>query len=442
MSRRGKIRLASYVIAVMLVLAAAVAACHVGAGTYTTQLDAQSSRAFGEAFSAAQRLERTLDACAFAADAPMQSALCTQLYSDANCFETALSSLPIQLDALEEISRHAAIMGDYAYLLSRVTAEGNPLSAETLSQLTIFSESIHLLTKGLSDLQQAYEQGDLVMEQRRRLTDSFDNLAEEVQKTVTTIDQSFHDLAASFPATEPFAYDGRFGAQEQRAAMLAGKAMVSQEEAIAIAADFSLCAPGDLQPLDCTEGEIPCWRSSIQKDAAVIAVTMQGGEVLSWISDCAEPGAADSDEVELIAQTFLEQHGYSDMERIESVPGGSTVSMTFVPVAEDVLCLPDRVTIKICPSTGKVTAFDASGYLKHHRARSFPDTAHTWTPPDSLTAETQRKVVILSPGGQERYCTEYLCRTQNGNAVRIAVNAETGLQEQILLGESRVQPTD
>ena len=75
MSRRGTIRVISYTAALVISLSAAIAACHVGAGGYTIRLDAQSARAFGEAFSAVSRLQRSLDACAYATDAPMQSAL-------------------------------------------------------------------------------------------------------------------------------------------------------------------------------------------------------------------------------------------------------------------------------------------------------------------------------------------------------------------------------
>ena len=89
LSRKGNVRLVSYTAAVLIVLVAAVAACHVGAGEYTTRIDAHSARAFGEAHSAAERLQRSLDACAYATDAQMQSALCTQLYADAAAAETA-----------------------------------------------------------------------------------------------------------------------------------------------------------------------------------------------------------------------------------------------------------------------------------------------------------------------------------------------------------------
>ena len=60
MSRRGKIRVLSYALALFISLFTALAACHIGAGGYTVQLDAQSTRSFGEALSAVERLNQSL----------------------------------------------------------------------------------------------------------------------------------------------------------------------------------------------------------------------------------------------------------------------------------------------------------------------------------------------------------------------------------------------
>ena len=277
MSRRGQVRLISYAAAVMISLSAAIAACHVGAGTYTMRLDAQSTRAFGEAFSAVSRLQRSLDACAYATDAPMQSALCTQLYADACAAETALSALPVELDALDNLSRRISVAGDYAYLLSRTAAGGKEVSAEAMSALEGFAESVHLLSEQLSDIREAFEQGDLITESRNRLTDSLDNLEKEAQTAAGTLNAAFHELAASFPETEPLVYDGRFSDHTgESPRMLRGKAIVSQNDAMEAAASFLQCDPSALEAPNFKGGEIPCWRFSAPEQNAVVAVTVRG----------------------------------------------------------------------------------------------------------------------------------------------------------------------
>ena len=231
MSRRGKVRLASFAAALVVSLAAAVVACHVGAGGYTTRLDAQTTRAFGEASSAVSRLQRSLDACAFAVDAPMQSALCTQLYADAEAAEAALSALPVEMDALENISRQIAVAGDYAYLLSRTAAQGTVVSSDNLSVLTGFSETAQQLSKQLDEIRLSFSQGELVTESRARLMDSLSNLEAEAESTEKTLNDSFHELAASFPETEPLVYDGKFSDHtHDEPRMLIGKAIIPPEE--------------------------------------------------------------------------------------------------------------------------------------------------------------------------------------------------------------------
>lgn len=216
---------------------------------------------------------------------------------------------------------------------------------------------------------------------------------------------------------------------------------MTQADARQRAADFLSCGAEQLRALEMTEGEIPCWRFS-DKDQTVIDVTVQGGEILRFLSDCTANADADPEAATAIGSAFLEQHGYRDMKAVEVLPGGGVVTIIFVPVVEEFLCLPDRVTLKICTSSEQVTSFDASGYLKHHKLRTFPESTASWTPPEALTVEAQRKIVLLSPGGQERFCTEYLFKSQDGTPVRIAVNAETGLQEQIVVGDEPMQTVD
>ena len=442
MSRRGKIRLVSFSAAMMIALFVAITACHVGAGSYTTRLDAQSERAFGEALSAVSRLQRSLDACAYATDTSMQSALCTQLYADAESAETALSALPVELDALENLSRQISVAGDYACLLSRTAAEGDLLSWDALSVLSDFSDPIHLLEDQLSDIREAYSKGDLAAESRARLMDSLDNLDAETDQAEKTLNDAFHELASRFPESEPLVYDGKFSDHAEKPKRLAGKRIVSPQEALEQAAAFLQCEPSELSPLAFRGGDIPCWRFSFPKQNAVIAVTVRGGEVLQYLSDCLEGGEADSGQAESIAKSFLSEHGYPGLERIETKSGGSEITMVFVPQENGVLCLPDRITMRICTASSRVTAFDASDYFKHHMKRVFPETENLWTPPETLSVESQRQVVLLSPGGQERFCIEYLCRSEESEAVCIDVNAETGKQEMIRIGENPSQSMD
>ena len=294
MSRRGKIRVISYAVALVISLSAAIAACHVGAGGYTIRLDAQSERAFGEALSAVSRLQRSLNACAYATDAPMQSAICTQLYADSEAAETALSVLPVEMDALEEVSGQISVMGDYACLLSRAAAGGTTVSPKLFSVLTDFSDTVKLLSNQLSEIREAYAQGELRAESRLSLTDSLNNLEEEAGSAGETLNDAFHDLAASLPNSEPLVYDGKYSDHTgEKAFMLSGKAIISPTEARDRAAYFLLCDPSALQPLDFKGGEVPCWRFAYPELNASIAVTVRGGEVAQYLSDCLESGDAD-----------------------------------------------------------------------------------------------------------------------------------------------------
>lgn len=444
MNRRAKIRWISYLAAAFAVLLAALAACHVGAGGYTTRIDAQSTRAFGEALSAVERLDRSLQKCPFAADAAMESAICAQVYGDAQSAETALSALPVELDALESISRHIAVVGDYAFSLSRAAAAGETFTEKNLEQLAAFSETTRGLYEQLSRLRESFRDGDVISEQFNLLTDSLHNLEEAAKQTTDTLDSTFHTLAQSFPESAPLAYDGQYSDHSgEEAKMLARREDVTQEQAMRKAAAFLDCGEDALEPLGRSEGEIPCWRFAVNEanGSATIAVTVQGGEILRYLSDNTGTGAEDHEKAAEAGKAFLERLGYTGMEAVDSVSGNGVESLTFVPVQDDVLCLPDKITLKICPKTGRVCAYDASAYLKYHEERdlsAFASALDTRAAiPKTLSVEGQKNVILLSAGGMERPCVEYTCRTRDDASARICVNAETGRQERILLAGER-----
>lgn len=440
-SRRGKIRCLSYAAAFFAALAFALAACHFGAGGYTRRIDAQSTRAFGEAISAVERLDRSLQKCVFAADAPMESALCEQIYSDAQSAETALSSLPVELDALESISRHISVVGDYAYALSRAVAEGIAFPAKTMEQLSSFQNTTNSLLDSLSALREDLRDGKVKSEQFGRLLDSLGNLEIASEETAETLDSAFHALAQSFPEAIPVVYDGIYSDHSgEEAKQLADKAEVSQQTAKATAAKFLNLSEDALEVMDRSEGEIPCWRFHVLESDAVISVTVRGGMVMRYLSHQSETNDIDPEKASEAARAFLSLQGYPDMEVLESMPSEGGQTLVMVPVQENVLCLPDSVTVKIAPS-GRLLGYFAENYLRYHCERDLSAFSKPIDLSSALPSETvilsQRNVILRSPGGKELYCVEADCESASGERAQICVNVNTGRQERILLEGER-----
>ncbi len=53
--------------------------------------------------------------------------------------------------------------------------------------------------------------------------------------------------------------------------------------------------------------------------------------------------------------------------------------------------------------------------------------------PEDLTVLGHQMALIPSPGGEEKFCHEFLCRADNEQKYLIYVNAVTGAEERILI---------
>ena len=428
MKRKTKVLLICYGAALLVVFNAALLACHVGANGYRTRLDVHANRAFSEAFNALETLDESLQKLPFAADAAMENEVCTEIYGDAQRVETALSVLPVELDALEQISRHISTVGDFAGTLARSAAEGERIPEESKATLIDLTEITAKLHDDLGTLRQALNDGAVVPEHYSRLTDALDDLEHETETAADTLDAELHTLAADFKAVPAFMYDGVYSDHSgDRPLALEGKDEVSREQARRNAAAFLGCEAAALEPLDKAEGTIPCWRFRLaQNGETTVAVTVQGGEVLRVLASDQSSASGDSD----AALRFLSDHGYSDMQPL------SDEANRYAPVQESVFLLPDGVSL-LLSGDGTVLHFDAEDYLMHHTQRdlsvfqSEPDL--TSVLPEGVTVSDTRNVLLRSPGGQERPCAELTCTAEDGTVCVLDYHLETARQERIAL---------
>ncbi len=432
MKRKTKALLISYGAALLLVFNAALWACHVGADSYRNRLDIHTNRAFGEALHAVERLDISLKKLPFASGAAIENFICSEISSDAQSVETALAILPVELNALEQISKHVSVVGDYAFALSRMAVEGQTIPEEARAILADLSETTASLHEALGDLHQSLNDGAVVTENYERLTDALDDLEQDTATAADTLDAELHNLAKGFETVPALTYDGEFTDRSaEHPLALEGKTKVTEQQAREKAAAFLKCDPASLEPLGGSEGTIPCWRFQLdQNGETTIAVTLQGGEVLRVLAS--DQGSASDDPEGAVR--FLADHGFENMQPI------SKEEQKYVPVKENVYVYPDAVSL-LLSDDGSVLLYDAVSYLMHHQERDLSVFQNAATDnqfvPGGIAIQESRKVILLSPGGEERPCMELTCAAPDGTKCVIDYNIETGMQERLrLVGES------
>ncbi len=116
---------------------------------------------------------------------------------------------------------------------------------------------------------------------------------------------------------------------------------------------------------------------------------------------------------EEIAEEFLEELGYDDMEVVRFRTNGSTTDFTFVYEEDGVAYYPDEILVKVCRTRGVVSGFDATKYVRSHRPRKEARVKVSLAQAQEklhkgLQVEASRLAVIGTPRG-ERTAYEFLC---------------------------------
>lgn len=434
MRRRSKIILVLYLIALFAVLVTALISCNIGAGNYTARIDAYSTRAFGETMDAVTRLEESLYKIPLAKELSIQTAILSDIYSAAQSTETALSMLPVELDALESVSHHINLIGDYAYTALGYTAAGTTIPDEAKKQMALFAETINDLTVQLNTLQQAMIDRAVIPEHFELLTDALHNVEKQSNSIENTLDNEFHEIAKRTPIPEALVYDGKFCSHSKNDAQinLQNKA-VSQKDARLIAAEFLSVNPDQLIFDETVEGDIQCWRFKPESESSntFLDISINGGKIVRFVSD----GQGQAEIQHKAPEEILHQFGIEDVQLVKSTSVDSVETRMYAPVQDGVILLPDRIVIQT--NRQAVILMDFTEYLMHHHKRelsAFQSEADLSSAvPNHFRIRDSKDVVICSSGGQERLCKKISGVTESGLNAVIFINQLTGKQEQIWL---------
>ncbi len=408
------------------------------AGRYRRQLTNTYYHAFSELTTAVGELDAALQKSVYATPGPLWRGLCQQIGAKAAAAQAALGELPYAGRDLERTAAFLAKTGDYAAALCR-DGDGDGGAAERLAALAAISRE---LNASLIALQADLEAGamDLPQVERAEATLARGGLSGPAPEGGT----AFQDVEADFPEMPGLVYDGPFSQHlvDAQPKALAGLGQVTREEARQAAADFLHLSPAALTPAGSGEGVLPTWSFTLDQDGAegYIQVTRQGGQVLAYFLDrgTGQPVLTADRAVEL-ARNYLANWGFARMEPSYHIQREGTLVLHFAPVVGEAYCYPDLVKLTLALDNGQLLGFEAHGYLSRHQDRSFPapavDEAQArQAVPQNLSILAVQKALIPTAGGTGEVLTwEFKCQAADNRHVLIYVNAQTGLQQNILL---------
>lgn len=421
MSDKTKRIVSIYACAAIAVLGLCAAVSHARLSDFRLAARYSSSRAFEETVGAVDAMSLALRKSLYATDGGMCCRICSDVYADARAAETALSTLPFSTVELAQISGFLGVAGDYAYTLCSEAA-GNGFSEEQLAALRDMSAAAEEFSGELDKLRGSINDGTITMDTREV---RIENVGEDAQQI--RLSQQLNDYETNFAAPAALKYDGRYTAKDAEKAE-----QKSPEELAEMAADFLGVGASALDLKYEYSGD-SCRRCYSCRGAEVCVCPK--GVVSMGHDRLVSEAALSIDEARAIADDFLALHGYDDLEFTGGMQNGALAVFDYAQLMGDALCIDKTLSLTVALDDGSIHSFHAEKYEPELENLLWPE-GEIYTSvekPAGLTLGDVRPVVMESPGGRDIACWQMAYEDENGRNVLIYVDAETGLQKDIVI---------
>ena len=430
LSRRGLIRFASFMTAIVAVLAISNAIYMKKIKRLEYSVEAGYGSAIEDLAQSADKISSILLKESYASSPSMMTRLSGELTECSGRAKSALQSLPVYGMSLDNLEKFFSQVGNYARSLSKRATAGEEISAEDREAVKKLCGCADSLSESLWELRGKFMSSDYT------LGELFNNLDGAASGFISDGFSGIEDNLSEMPK---LIYDGPFSDHilERTPAMTANAEEVEVGEAMKKAA--AALDTEEKRILRCEaeeEGKMPSY--CFYSEGGRCAVSKNGGYIVYCIkSRGVEDSALSCEEAVNRADEYLKALGIENMESTYYECYNNVCTVNYAYTADGVTYYTDLVKVAVALDDGEILGFDARGYLVNHRERSFEDPAYTEEEvldnvSGSLRAESCRLAVIPSDSVEEKLCYEIKCSDGERN-VLVYVNAATGEEEDILL---------
>ena len=422
MKRRTKIRLIAYALAGLTALGGWAAAQGTGLAWHRTETQHVSARAFEETVRAVEALSDALGKSVYATDGGMCARVCGEAYAEASAAEGAMLALPFATQELEALAAFLNVAGDYAISLC-TTAAAQGFTEEELGHLSDLSGAAADFADALRQMQSDVNAGDLRYDEREK------RLANVDADTRELLSARLLETQDKLETPEPFSYDGRYGYEKK-----AKSGYLTEDEMLQAAADFAGAEPEALTALYDYEGVEG--RRCYRYEDLFLCVSRRGVESMAQ-SRLVGEAKLDGAQARAIAEDFLASHGFEGLSPAGEENSGTVLRLRYCATQDGVDCPDNALTVAVALDDGSIYSFNAEDYASEQadvRWTLDEESAAAALPANVEIVET-KKLICKSEGRRDMACYAFFCQDGEGRAVTVCVDAETGKQRRIELGE-------
>ena len=388
-------------------------------------------RALEDLSAAADNISSTLEKQLYAGTPEQQSKLADKLFNEASSAKSAMLQLPVQELSLENTYKFLSQVGNYAQSIAKKPAAGEEISDDEYNNLKSLRKYAETLSSDLWSLEKSVSSGEI----------NISDISNDDNTNYVEVTEGFTEFEESFESYPRLIYDGPFSdhIMEKEPQMLKNKDKGSKSKALERASMTLNVSANDLTNVTERGGDLPAWIFSDSENGVSCAVTKQGGMVSYFIkSRQPENVSLSMKEAVKNAEEYIANSSYDNMKVTYYEKQDNVVTVNFAYCIDGITCYTDLIKVSVALDNGEILGFEASGYIVNHQKRAFPDEEFSIRDcreklSPMLKCIGENRALIPSDGGSEVYCYEYKCTSEDGRNVLVYFNAQTGVEEQILI---------
>ena len=441
MNRKSKILLLSYSAAALFIAAGLVFTSAGGVEGYRISQDIEYRRAMAQLVSSVSAMDDALEKGRYAEGTGMSGKVCAELMSASRAASTALSVLPLETQALEELAEFLSRMEEYARVKGDLACGGQGFGEADRKLSGQLQSVTGELVPVLASLYTQVSEGALSI---RGLLQPAGILTEEAD---SYLEDEILKLLEDFPDTPQLIYAGSLSDDYDNGyAALSGLETVTREAALGKAQALA-GEEESLAPMGASYGELPCYYfgGDTAHGAVTVSVTKQGGLPAMYLLDY-EGGeeVIGREEAEPVAEDFLQRAGYGDLRLCDAEERDGLLELRYV-FADGSATHPDHSVKVAVGQGGVVVSMNAADYLKHHGSDTHTDKpkltaeeAAVRAVPAGLEVRNTELTWYTRDTGMSVLCHRFACADEEGRGCVIYADANTGVQVEILTDEQSV----
>ena len=430
-TRRGYIRIASFLIATLAILTALAIISTNNMRSYKTQLEASYQQSLGELSGCLEVVNTDLTKTLYSNSPKELYTLSRDLYAQCQTAKNAVSRLPISQMELGNVYKFLSQASDYAQYISGELESGRKLSEKQHKNLYTLMTYAEKFSDSADEMVRLSQSG-------ARITDGSVKNGNII--STKALDTSFSTGAKTFESFPTLLYDGPFSdlVMNKKSKLVSNSDVKTKDECRDIAADVLNVNSRRVIYSGDDKSRLPCY--TFRCGRYTVSVTKQGGYIKSILYSGAATSAAITEKnAQNLAERFLREIGYDNMTESYYSTKNNVCTINFAYEQNGMLCYPDLIKCGVALDSGKVISLDASTYLTNHIPRSrfsaklsAADAQKRLSP--YLTVNGTKRCIIPKENGKEVQCYEFDCTgKETGEDTLIYINADTGAEEDIML---------